>query len=487
MMTTIKLLKVDDVYLKVIAEPSTIMEMSEYFTFFVKGAQFSPKFKNKIWDGKLRLLNRITCQIYLGLLYEIELFCHKRNYDIEIDTRLAASEFSLKEAEEFISTLNLPFPVRDYQLKSFVTSVRERRLLLLSPTGSGKSLLTYLLARYYNVPVLIIVPRIDLVNQLTTDFKDYRYDSDTNVHKIYSGQDKITDKLITITTWQSVFNFPKEFFNKYKLIIGDEAHLFSAKALVSLMTKTTECPVKIGLTGTLDESKTNELVLQGLFGRVEKVTTTAELIEQGYLAELKIKAILLQYPDTMKKEVSKMQYKDEYSYIIAIEARNRFIKNLALSLKGNTLVVFDRIDKHGKILYESILNEIKEKYPNRQVHYIHGGIDAKDREEVRFHVNDADNDIICASFGTYQVGINIPNLHNAIFASPSKGRIRNLQTIGRILRKSSNGEPAQLFDIGDNLQWKSKHNTTLLHFINRIELYNEQKFNYKIYNVSLNI
>lgn len=482
-MDTVQILKINELYNKIIAEPSIIMEMSGYFTFDVPGAKFTPAYRNKVWDGKIRLLNPITCQLYAGLNRYVEEFCKSRNYNIEYLSDFSSEEFSVKEAKEFVDSIKPTMQPRDYQIEAFVHAVRERRSLLLSPTASGKSFIIYLLTRYYAKRTLIIVPTTSLVSQLASDFADYGFDSDQYVHRIFSGQDKQTSKPITISTWQSIYKLPKEFFKQFDVVIGDEAHLFKAKSLTSIMSKLDECKYRFGFTGTLDGTQTNKLVLEGLFGPVRKVTTTAELIEQKHLAGFKIKAIVLSHPEISRKMIARAaDYQAEMDFIVRLEARNKFIRNLALSLKGNTLLLFQYVEKHGKPLYDQLLSDDK----GRKIYYVSGAVDGSDREDIRKIIENEPNAIIVASYGTFSTGVNIKNLHNIIFSSPSKSRVRNLQSIGRGLRKSSTKEEAVLYDIADDLSWKSKKNFTLLHFMERVKIYNEESFTYKIYNVALN-
>ena len=520
-METVKIRKLNEVYNKIECEPSIAYELNDYFTFDVPGAKFMPAYRNKVWDGKIRLFNAITCILYGGLNRYLEEFCKARKYEIEYETDFSSDEFSLIEAKKFVEILKPKFNPRDYQLDAFVHAVRERRALLLSPTASGKSFIIYLLTRYYNAKTLIIVPTTTLVHQLAKDFDDYGYSDNGlgndrttegsnsrnkgsnsrssgfggymgtaegsewthGIHKIYSGQEKRSSAQITITTWQSIYKAPKEWFSQYDVVIGDEAHNFKAKSLTSILTKLENCKYRFGFTGTLDGTQTHKLVLEGLFGPVRKVTTTAELIEQKHLAEFNIKAIVLSYPDEIRKMIARAaDYQSEIDYIVRLEARNNFIKNLVLSLEGNTLLLFQFVDKHGKALHDKLIKEIGD----RKLFFIHGGVDGEERDKVREIVEKESNAIIVASFGTFSTGINIRNLNNIIFASPSKSRIRNLQSIGRVLRTSETKKEATLFDIADDLSWKSKKNYTLLHFMERIKVYNEEKFNYKIYKVSLN-
>lgn len=473
--------KVDDVFVRVHCEKGIAMEMSEYFTFYVPGYKFMPAFRNKVWDGKIRLFNTQNHQIYYGLVPYIERFCEEREYTYECNID-AAEEFSEDEAMTFIDTLGMPFMPRDYQIKAFVYAIRNNRGLLLSPTASGKSLIIYLIVRYLNCRTLIIVPTISLVSQLFKDFEDYGWDSNENAHKIIAGATKTTDKQVIISTWQSIYKQPKEWFDKFDLVIGDEAHLFKAQSLTSILSKMTSCSHRYGLTGTLDGTQTHKLVLEGLFGKVKQITTTKELIDSGKLAKFRIKALVLKYSEETCKVISKKSYQEEIDYIVSSPARNKFIKNLALSMKGNTLVLFQYVEKHGSILHRMIQDSIDE---DRHLFFIHGGVDVNEREEVRRITEEESNAIIIASYGTFSTGVNIRNLHNVVFASPSKSKIRTLQSIGRGLRLGDNKEIATLLDIADDMAYKSRKNFTLDHFMERMKMYNNEKFEYKIYTINI--
>ena len=485
-MEKIYIRKINEIYNKIECEPSTAYELNDYFTFDVPGAKFMPAYRNKFWDGKVRLFQLLTGYIYGGLNRYVEEFANSRNYEIEFSDEFSSDEFSVKEAKEFIETLKIPekYQVRDYQLEAFVHAVRERRALLLSPTASGKSFIIYLLTRYYHARTLIIVPTTSLVSQLASDFADYGFVSDRFVHRIFAGQDKQTDKPVTISTWQSIYKMPKEYFQQFDVVIGDEAHLFKAKSLTSILSSLDNCRYRFGFTGTLDGAQTHKLVLEGLFGPVRKVTTTAELIDQKHLADFKIKIIVLSYPEEVRKMITRAaDYQAEMDYIVRLEARNKFIRNLALSLEGNTLLLFQFVEKHGKELF----SKIKEEATGRNVYYVSGSVEGEEREEIRKIVETEQNAIIVASYGTFSTGVNIRNLHNVIFSSPSKSKIRNLQSIGRGLRKSDTKDSATLYDIADDMSWKTKKNFTLLHFMERVKIYNEEKFEYKIFKVNLKV
>ena len=486
--------KKNEVYAKVNCERHILQEMSEYFTFFVPGYTFVPAYRNKIWDGKIRLLSLQTQQIYLGLLPYVELFCKEREYTIELQDGLQLQdEYSEYYAKKFITQLNphargKPIEVREYQIAAYIHAMQKRRSLLLSPTASGKSLIIYLLFRqlwqYQNLKGLVIVPTTSLVEQLFSDFGDYNNDSmEEHIHRIYQGKDKNTDKPLTISTWQSLYKMPKEYFEQFDYVIGDEAHNFKAQSLTTILTSCVNAKYRIGLTGTLDGTKTHKLVLEGLFGTVRKVISTKELIDKGEVSNFEIKCLVLKHNEEISKLYKEKTYAEEIQYLISNESRNKFVKNLAVSLGKNTLVLYQMVDKHGKILYDMIKNT--KLLGDRKIFFVYGGVDAADREEIRRIMEIEQNAIVVASFGTFSTGINIRNLHNIIFAMPTKSSIRTLQSIGRGLRQSEGKEIATLYDISDDMRYKKHINYTLKHFVDRVKIYTEEQFPFKIYNINL--
>jgi superfamily II DNA or RNA helicase len=477
--------KKNEAYIQFECDRGIAQELSDYFTFFVPGHQFTPAYKSRIWDGKIRLADLRSFTIYHGLVPYIEIFCKERNYTLEIDSDVSVTQnFSVVEAEQFISTLNIPLEVRDYQLKSFVHAVRNKRILLLSPTASGKSLIIYLILRHLqleNKKGLLIAPTTSLVEQMYKDFEDYGYDSEQYCHRQYSGKEKHTNKFLTITTWQSIYKNDKEYFEQFEFVFGDESHQFKAKSLTTIMTQLVNAKYRIGTTGTLDGSQTHRLVLEGLFGPVYKATSTAELMDKGQLASFKIKCLILKHPESVCKMARSWDYNQELEYIVMNTARNNFIRNLALSLNGNTLILFQFVEKQGRSLHANI----KEQAKNRHVFFVFGGTDVEIRESVRAITEKEKDAIIVASYGTFSTGVNIRNLHNIIFASPSKSRIRNLQSIGRGLRIGENKDEAVLFDISDDFRIGKYTNYTLKHFVDRVRIYDDEKFKYKFYNIEL--
>lgn len=490
-MDKIVLSKINEVYFQLSCDSGIAREVSEFFSFFVPGYKFMPAYKMRMWDGRLRLFNLMNYTLYIGLLDYLKEFCKSRSYTLEVDPRLVeTNSFSLDETKTFLESLELPFEARDYQVEAIQTAIQTNRTLLLSPTGSGKSLIIYALTRYYNKKTLIIVPTISLVSQMFSDFKEYAknqssYSVDKTCHPIYSGQEKITNKKVVISTWQSIYKLPKEWFSQFDVVIGDEVHLFKAKSLTGIMSKLENTKYRFGTTGTLDGTQTHKLVLEGLFGRTFSVTTTKKLIEKKQLADLKIECVVLKYEPSICKQIKKVKYNDEIKFLVENQKRNIFIRNLAVNTKSNCLVLFQFVESHGKILYDMIKEKAHKADPNRKIFFVSGETDADTREDIRKITENEKNAIIVASSGVFSTGVNIRNLENIIFASPTKSRIKTLQSIGRTLRIGDHSDKATLYDIVDDLTDKSYKNFAVRHFLERVKIYNEEKFKYKLHKVNL--
>jgi superfamily II DNA or RNA helicase len=498
-METITIQKKNEVFLNIQTDPSIEMELSEHFQFFVPGYKFMPAYRNRMWDGKIRLFDSRKKTLYCGLHKYLREFCDVRDYNLEVieSPQYGTLESSLEpNLEGLLSNLSLSVNgadiiPRQYQLEGLSHTLSKEKSLLLSPTASGKSLIIYLAIRYYldvfDGNVLLIVPTTSLVEQMYSDFGDYSrkdtWSHEENCHRIYSGREKIgVQQRVIISTWQSIYKLPANWFSGFGMVIGDEAHNFKAKSLTSILEKCTEAKYRIGTTGTLDGTQTHQLVLEGLFGPVYKVTTTKELMDNDDLAQLNIDILILKYKEEYCKQIVKEKYQQELDFIVRYEPRNNFISNLALDQKGNTLILFNYVDKHGKPLHSLLQTKMPDK---RKLFYVSGETDVDTRESVREITEKEKDAIIVASIGTFSTGINIRNLHNIIFASPSKSQIRVLQSIGRGLRKSEDGTDTKIYDIADDLHWKNQKNYTLQHAAERIKIYSKERFNYKMYDVNI--
>jgi len=477
--------KKDDVYLTFEGDRHDLQQLSDYFTFEVPGAKFSPQYRNKFWDGKIRLANLKNYTIYAGLWEEICKFAKELDVQVEFE----GNRFDFPGREQPVTDEMLDgflkvvqpqgIKFRDYQIEAFKIAIRKQRALLLSPTASGKSLIAYSLCRWWEQvhdrKILIVVPTISLVTQLQGDFRQYS-NGKYIPHGITSGVDKDTDQRCIVSTWQSIHNMPSSWFAQFSSIIVDEVHHAQSKSIQKIMNKMLICPDRVGLTGTLQDTKTHELVLKGLFGPVSKVISTKELIDRSQVSDLEVRVLTLQYKDEDCMLVSRYKYQDEIDFLVNHTRRNKIIARMAGDLPGNTLVVFNRL-AHGKQIFDLIETK-KDK------HYVAGETDKDVRETVRY-LTEVNETVIVASLGVFSTGINIRNLHNLIFAHPTKSKIKVLQSIGRVLRKSDNGKKATVFDIVDNLKHKARDNFALRHANERIKFYVDESFNFKISKLEL--
>jgi superfamily II DNA or RNA helicase len=506
----IEILPKDANHCRIKCTPDIAQELSAHFSFEVPGAKFSPMFRKGIWDGRTKLFNLMTKEIYYGLIPYIFKFAKDSGYTITDRASLPDTDTITYELiEKFMKALKLhsrgePIEIRDYQIEAIVTALKDNRRLLLSPTSSGKSLIIYGIVRWYslqNRKFLLLVPNKGLVAQLFKDFADYSTENgwkvDNHCHMVYAGQSKTSEKPVIISTWQSLYkigkgapkagkvesDIPSDYFDQFDVVIGDEAHLFKAASIVGIMSRCRNATKRIGTTGTLDGSDTNKLVLEGLFGTVHRVTSTKELMKAGQVTELKIKVLQLMYPDAVRKAASSgkkvLNYDQEMDYLTTLPSRVKFVSNLAVSQQKNTLVLFQYVD-HGRLLYDMIESKVGD---DRKVFFVSGDTDLTDRELVRSLTEANEGVIIVASYGTFSTGVNVRNIHSVIFASPSKSRVRNLQSIGRGLRLDDGKSECILYDIADDLSWKSRKNYTLLHMIERLKIYAEEKLTYKIIQV----
>lgn len=469
--------------MRVDTTPDIERELSDFLTFEVPGAQYMPAVRRGHWDGKTRLYAMRYHSTYVGLLPRILRWAKAKQYPCTVDPKLLSKGPDL-DMLAYARHLGEHLPdikVRPYQLDSIAHALKEKRCVLVSPTGSGKSLIMYLLANMLNtLPILIVVPTISLVHQLHDMFKEYGYRE--KMQTISEGSTKDIDgaKLV-ISTWQSIYKLKSDWLNQFHIIFGDEAHTFKAKSLAEMMEKATAVEYRIGLTGTLDGAPVHEWLLEGLFGPVYQITDTATLIADGTLAAVNVKQIILQHPKNALKRG--FEYRDELNYLAENDARNRFIKRLALSMKQNTLILFTLVERHGIPLYNAISASTDKA---AKVALIHGQTAVQEREKIRQLAKSEKNLIMVCSYGTFSTGIDITHIHNIIFASPSKSRIRVLQSIGRGVRKSVDKVSCTVYDIADALPGCGrKYNFTLTHAKIRSEYYAKEQFPMEQYVIPL--
>jgi len=496
-MSEITIHKKNDVYAYVECDRGIAEELSEFFSFLVPGYQFTPKFKAKVWDGKIHLFRTFDHTIYIGLASYIAEFSRDRGYSCSVDKNVLEQDSRIepKLVNKFIDSLDIhckgtkidPYV---YQRETIVHALKERRCIVSSPTGSGKSLVIYTLMRFIqnitNDKIFIIVPTTGLVYQMYSDFADYSsedttWDAEQNCHQIMSGRDKHSEKQIIISTWQAIFRMPQSYFQNVEAVMIDECHLATSGSLKGIMEKMPKCAYRYGLTGTLDSSKTSKLVLEGMFGLEYKAITTRKLMDDKRVADLTIKAIMLDYTQEEKQNMKGVKYQDEMKWLYTNNRRNDFIAKLAAVQKKNALLLFNH-KSHGKVIYDKIVSLVDDK---RKVYFVDGDTKAEERDEIRQRLEQEEDSILVASLGTTSTGYSVKNIHSVFFCSPTKSKIRTLQSIGRGLRISSEKTSVTLFDLCDDLTWKNHKNYSMIHFVERAQYYDKEKFDYDITRISI--
>lgn len=487
---------IDEVRYYIKTDKGIKQELRDYFSFMVPGAQYMPLYKKRIWDGKIRLYDILSSTLPRGLKLYLQKFCEDRKYTINI--KESKSDLCITEDRllQFYDTLNVsvkkqPVKMHPHQQQAVLHALNQHRSVLISPTGSGKSLIIYVLVRFLQSvlkqdrKILILVPTVGLVNQMDSDFFDYSKEDKTwsckkYIHKISAGVEKETKQQIVVSTWQSIYKLPKSWFDQFDAVFFDECHQAKAESINFIGQKLSKAWFRIGTTGTLDQAQAHRLSIEGILGPAIQFIQTKNLMNKGLLAKLGIDCIMLKYKDEERQFIKKQRYIDELKWIVKNEKRNEFIKELALRTKGNTLILFNYVEDHGKPLAALL----EAAGTNRKIYLIHGKTEAESREYIRRVIDRETDAILVASYGTTSTGINIVNLDNIIFASPTKSIIRLLQSIGRGLRVSAKKKTLKVYDIVDDLCWKSHKNHTYRHFEERMKIYKKEKFDYTVHSMS---
>lgn len=486
--------KVDNSFIEIITKDSGIMQtIKDYYTFFAPNFYFDKRYKEKDpvtnmrkWDGKIRLLkNR---RLPLGLLQSLIDKMKALNIDYELDPMLSdfynMSGIPLSQTVEWVNSHKYPERPYEHQIKSLWLVNNMKRCIIVSPTGSGKSLTIYMMIQdmlekglMKNEKILLVVPGIQLVYQMAGDFKEYDFgirNIGEMVHTISGGKEKVNDKQIYISTWQSIYDLPQEYFEPFKMIIIDEVHEAAAASMTCLAEKCTNASYRYGLTGTVQDFKTHQIMLTGTVGKIIRVETTSGLISKKILTPLKVFNFILKYKPNDRFLVKNADYEQEYKFILTHKERNKKICELLSKIKDNTLVLFSRIE-HGQMIYETIKKLVGDK---KAVIYVDGATSKEDREWVRSEMERHNDHILVASSQVFSRGINIKRIHNVCLISGGKSKIRLLQSIGRGLRLHETKDRLNVLDFVDDLRLK-KYNFMYKHYTERLSYYKSEGFPYE--------
>lgn len=483
-MADITIERVNASFIRIYTEDAGIrQDIDDNFTYDEPGFV-----KNKWtkWNGQVRLFKRRGNTLPYGCLQMLLQMAKDRNWSFDLDSAFKTdiSKVTREELVDWVNTLNIhsngmPIDPYDYQHDALYLGVRFGRYVALAATSAGKSLIAYLLTRYYEMlsnddgkKILIIVPSQMLVDQLYSDFKDYSsangWQVSSLVHTIMEGKPKNANKMVYISTWQSIYEEDEEYFKQFGRVICDEVHLASGKSITTIMNNCTNAYQRVGMTGTLKAEKIHPILVMSLFGPIKRVVTTKQLIDAGRATEVFIKMFQLNYDQEEAAYVSECSYQKELEFLIGHNSRNKMLGSLAASVKGNTLVMFERLEH-----IENVKAQLDKLNHGKKIYVITGAVDRDERADIKAIAEQEDGVIVLGTRGCVSTGLSIKKLRNLIFAHPSKSIITILQAVGRIIRLHDEKGSAHVYDPIDNFLYDEKPNYTLRHALERWQIYKD--------------
>jgi superfamily II DNA or RNA helicase len=408
----------------------------------------------------------------IGLLKEIISFFEKHRYPFQADPDVYKS-FQPGFNNFNIEKLKIPF--RDYQKKAIHASITQGRGMIILPTASGKTLvmagliknITRLLNKE-NLKTMVIVPSIQLVEQTCGDFLEYGLENITK----WSGNNKPDfSKNIIVAGTQILLSKSSDLsiLNDIDLFLCDEAHGIRRGNNINKIFSLLKTPHLFGFTGTMPPSLIDQWNIVGKFGPINYEEKTIDLKNQTYISNFHVIILKIKHSNIpVFNDFSNptLPYQEELDFLINSDYRNGIIVNLALKMPNNTIIMADRI-QHG-LLLEAKLKELNKD--NRRIFFIRGSTEMEERETIRSVMNDNNDIIVIAISKIFSTGINIPNLHNVIFGSAGKAKIKIMQSIGRALRLHPTKKTANIFDVADNTKYGK------MHLKERKKLYEQEKY-----------
>jgi superfamily II DNA or RNA helicase len=497
--------KVNESFLKVYSDDYSLLKsINEYFSFFAENYKFMPNYKNEYWNGKIKLFDLTSCLLPLGLYSNLTKFLNDNGYKFEKNTNYNKIQISNENIIDFIKNQNKKIKPRIYQLKGLLISLKENKCIIQLPTGSGKSYLIFLYIKYLlenyiqdDDKILLIVPQKSIVFQMRDEFINYDNEFKDLIYTIIAGCKKYSPKPIHISTWQSVYKLESEHFENYKVVIVDECHHAKAKSIETILKKCINATFRLGVTATINNNN-YKIILRAHFGNIYELEKTKKLIDQKFLSPLSVYNFILKYPLETRLNIAALNHRDfngELKIALANKKRHETILKIISKIDKNCLVLFKRI-AYGKKLYENL----KALLPEKTIYYIDGQIDVHIREEIRKNLENENGIILIATNLIFSQSVNIRNLHYIVITMFNKSKIAVMQTIGRGLRPHHDKEKLKVIDFIDDMQVNAKEkkenetpeiplttcrNILLQHFYDRIKIYKEEKYDYKIKRINL--
>lgn len=477
---------------------------------------FKKRHKLGVWDGTIdHFKNGI---IRYGLWKEIYKCCKEHGYKFDVDksqfpfdlnvTKESVANFCKEYYNEYRVEPNEKnpegiFTPYDHQIDAVFNMLKYKFGLIEVATAGGKSLIFATFMFYIlkninpNAKFLLVVPQMSLVTQFYDDIVDYNlgYNKEQknpfvlNVEEVFSDKPrKVRDGIkpnVYIGTYQSLINYPTEFFSQFDVVVTDESHTAKSKSLDTILSKTFgHAKYRLGLSGTYPGDQSAEyLTIQSLMGPKLMTVKARELMDKGIVSEVKINVMILDHDEhdfaetvysIKKRGDGQKAYQLEKEFVQKSLRRKLFFKKLVDRFNNNSLILFHNIE-YGTMLYEYLRDNVIDKH----IYYVDGGTDKEKREKIKKIMeitNDGKPKILVASFGTFSTGINIKAIMNIVFADSFKSDKIIRQSIGRGLRLHKDKNKLVVFDITDKLH-KSYKNILYNQYLSRKEkIYDKQGF-----------
>jgi superfamily II DNA or RNA helicase len=494
----IYIVKLDNVWGKISCEDYEVISGAyEEFGVFTDKYFFDKRYKAGMWDGKVRGVRR-DGTFYLGLYKEVKEYLEKQSeYTLQVDPQFKIvldNKEDLKEnfvevTNEMLTSVNCDLSPRYYQWRGALKAYYYRRMIIEHCTGSGKSLtiailINYIIHKNPNFKILVLVPRIDLVEQMTEDYVNAGINP--KIIGKFTGEFKEFNEQIIISTWQSMHtqNF---LIKKFNVLIADECHGLKADVIRSVAENAINAEIRIGFTGTLPDSKAEQLLIKGVMGFVGDTVTVAELAEQKMIAIPKIHVPYLKYSNEEHKKINFLQkglegkeaYVIEQMFLYEHDKRNELIYKITKKFISRNQNILILVSKHAHC--EIIKKKLLEKGITPLI--VTGKLkDIEERTRIRKSLEETGGQVIMATTGVYSTGISIKRLHAIILAAPGKSKIQTLQTVGRGLRLDKRNDKTQLYlyDLADDFKY------AIDSLAERMGYYARNEFSVKIKEIDLN-
>jgi len=468
----------------------------------IEGWRFHPLVKKRLWDGYISYIkgNKIPSGLWKEVMeigqeynFEIKMQGVKRLFDDEIKEE----EFT-KWATDFFAK-HPKFQPRDYQIQAAFRILKYRRCLAELATSAGKTLISFMVVAYLlevlkKKRILFIVPNVSLVIQATEDFDEYnlRDRIPLKIQQIYAGAKIKKSSNIVVGTYQSLVKKPADYFAEFDVVMVDETHKAKSLSIRTILDQCWHCDYRFGLSGTIPKKGTiDRLTLMACTGPLITNVSASFLQEQGHVSPCKVMIIEMDYASEEQKESfyflsrtpedRKNLFSLEQNFVISSEKRRKFILDVIAKTNHNSLVLFYRIEQ-GEALYNAL-----RQIPGKEVYYVDGGTDKDYREVYKKKMENKDNVILVASYGTFSTGISVKRIHNIFLTESFKSEVIIRQSIGRGLRKHESKNMLNIVDFVDDMRYTADSrvykNYLYRHGEARRDIYLEQKFPYTIKNV----